>query len=106
VSHIHIRIHRWVVWWLCLGVVFGAIALVNILFRDLTRTQDKIILIVGIVHWVLGGIVCWAFEGVKITPAPPSENHQPAQTEAEREWHSASDFILPGSRKSILPPRY
>jgi len=106
VSHIHIRIHRWVVWWLCLGVVFGAIALVNILFRDLTRTQDKIILIVGIVHWVLGGIVCWAFEGVKITPAPASEDHQPAQTGEEREWHSASDFILPGSRKSILPPRY
>jgi H+/Cl- antiporter ClcA len=68
VSHIHIRIHRWVLWWLYLGVVFGAVALVNIFFRDLTRTQDKVILVVGIVHWVLGGIVCWAFEGVRITP--------------------------------------
>ena len=104
-SHIHIRIHRWVGWWLCLGVVFGAIALVNILFRDLTRMQDKIILIVGIVHWVLGGIVCWAFEGVKITPALPPESHEPARTEIFREWHSASDFLLPGSHKSILPPR-
>ena len=106
-SHIHIRIHRWVIWWLCLGVVFGAIALVNILFRELTRSQDTVILIVGIVHWVLGGVVCWAFEGIKITTAPPPEHHRAAvRTEVEREWHSASDFVQPGNRKSLLPPRY
>jgi H+/Cl- antiporter ClcA len=103
--HLHIRIHRWVVWWLSLGVVFGAIALVNILFRDLTRTQDKIILLIGVVHWVLGGIVCWAFEGIKITPPVLPEHHESAQKDF-REWHSPSDFILPGGRKSILPPRY
>ena len=103
--HLHIRIHRWVVWWLCLGVVFGAIALVNILFRDLTRIQDKIILLIGIVHWVLGGIVCWAFEGIKVTPPPPPEQHESTQKDS-REWHSPSDFVLPGGRKSILPPRY
>ncbi len=105
-NHIHIRIHRWVIWWLCLGIVFGAIALVNILFRELTRTQDKVILLVGIVHWVLGGVVCWAFEGVKITPAPPREPEQPAGTGAVKEWHSPSDFVQPGSRKSLLPPKY
>jgi hypothetical protein len=105
VPHIHIRIHKWVIWWLCLGAVCGAIALVNILFRDLTRTQDKVILVVGIVNWVLGGIVCWAFEGVKISSAPP-EQKPPARHEEAKEWHSASDFILPGGRKSILPPRY
>lgn len=105
-NHIHIRIHRWVIWWLCLGIVFGAIALVNILFRELTRTQDKVILLVGIVHWVLGGVVCWAFEGVKITPATPLEPEQPAGTEAVKEWHSPSDFVQPGSRKSMLPPKY
>jgi H+/Cl- antiporter ClcA len=107
VNHVHIRIHRWVIWWLCLGVVFGAIALVNILFRELTRAQDKVILFVGIVHWVLGGVVCWAFEGVKITSLPPLERHLPAaRTEAEREWHSASDFVQPGNRKRLLPPRF
>jgi len=105
-SHIHIRVHRWVVWWLCLGVIFGAIALVNILFRDLTRTQDKIILIVGIVHWILGGVVCWAFDGITIHASPPPVRSQPAGTEALREWHSASDFVQPGGRKSLLPPRY
>jgi len=105
-NHIHIRIHRWVIWWLCLGVAFGAIALVNILFRDLTRAQDKLILVVGIVHWVLGGVVCWAFEGIKISPAPPPPERQPARTEDSREWHSASEFILPGGRKSLLPPRF
>ena len=105
-NHIHIRIHRWVIWWLCLGVVFGAIALVNILFRDLTRTQDKMILMVGMVHWVLGGVVCWAFEGVKISSTPAVEPKQSVSVEEPAEWHPASDFILPGSRKSLLPPSY
>jgi hypothetical protein len=104
--HIHIRVRRWVIWWLCLGVVFGAIALVNILFRDLTRTEEKVILIVGILHWVLGGVVCWSFDGIKVDPAPPLEQKEPARTEEAREWHSASEFILPGARKSVLPPKY
>jgi hypothetical protein len=106
VQHIHIRIHRWVIWWLSLGVVFGAVALLNILLRDLTRTQDKVILTVGIVHWVLGGLVCWAFDGIRVGTAPPRVNHESTHVEPETEWHSASDFVLPGSRKSILPPRY
>jgi hypothetical protein len=106
VNHIHIRIHRWVIWWLCLGIVFGVIALVNILFRDLTRVQDKVILIVGVVHWVLGGVVCWAFEGIRISTAPPPEHSYSSPDEVAREWHSASEFILPGARKSILPPKY
>lgn len=105
-SHIHIRIHRWVIWWLCLGIVCGVVALVNIFFRDLTRMQDKIILIVGILHWVLGGLVCWAYDGIKITPVLPAQPHPSAPIEDTREWHSASDFILPGTRKSLLPPRY
>jgi hypothetical protein len=106
VSHIHIHIRRWVIWWLGLGVLFGAIALVNILFRDLTRTQDRIILLIGDLHWVLGGVVCWAFEGITVRSAPLSEHQQSAQIDEVREWHSASEFILPGTRKSILPPPY
>ena len=106
VNHIRVRIHRWVIWWLCLGIVFGAIALVNIFFRDLTRTQDKIILVIGVVHWVLGGVVCWAFDGIKVQAIKPPERRQAAQVDEAREWHSASEFVLPGGRKSILPPRY
>ena len=105
-AHIHIRIHRWVVWWLALGVLFGAIALVNILFRELSRTQDKIILAVGILHWVLGGVVCWAFEGVRVEIPPSPGTHPSGLAHADREWHSASEFILPGGRKSLLPPRF
>jgi len=88
-----------------LGVVLGAIALVNILFRDLTRAQDKVILIIGIMHWVLGGLVCWAFDGIRITPVPPVVHDRPSRIDDAREWHFASEFILPGGRKSILPPR-
>jgi hypothetical protein len=103
--HLHIRIHRWVAWWICLGVVFGAVALINILLRNLSRAQEDAIVVVGIVHWVLGGLVCWALGSVKVEVPPPVHKEVPPIKE-EREWHSASEFILPGGRKSILPPRY
>jgi hypothetical protein len=106
VHHIHVRIRKWVIWWLALGMVFGAVALLNILLRDLSRMQDKVILIVGILHWVLGGLVCWAYDGIKVDAARPPQRNQPARIEVEREWHSASDFVQPGARKSMLPPRY
>lgn len=104
-NHIHVRIHRWVIWWLFMGVVCGAVALLNILLRDLTHTQEKAILAVGIVNWVLGGIVCWASEGIKIQVPPQPERHE-TRTEEAREWHPPSDFVLPGGRKSLLPPKY
>ena len=105
-SHIRIRIHRWVIWWLCIGVVCGAVALVNIFFRDLTRQQDRIILIVGVIHWVLGGFVCWAFDGVRVETVSLPDCKESTGSLPEREWHSASEFLLPGGRKSVLPPWY
>ncbi len=104
-NHVHLHIRRWVLWWFGLGVLFGAIALVNILFRDLTRSQERIILIVGILQWVLGGVVCWAFDGIKVQSAPPPQREQSHGTQT-REWHSASEFIQPGGRRSLLPPWY
>ncbi len=102
--HIHLRIHRWVVWWFYVGVICGAIALVNILGHNLTGTQDRIILLIGMAHWLLGGIVCWAFEGVKIEPPParPAQIQKPADAAPETEWHPASDFLLPGRKQSLL----
>lgn len=105
--HIHLRIQRWVIWWFYLGVICGAIALVNILGHHLTPAQDALFLIVGAAHWLLGGIVCWAFESIKVQPKRPSAPVPvlPEQSTAfESEWHPASDFLLPG-RKSILLPR-
>lgn len=34
--YIHLRIHHWVLWWFDVGIVCGAVALVNIFSRDLT----------------------------------------------------------------------
>ncbi len=51
--HIHLRIRRWVLWWLGLGVITGVVALLNVLVRNLTQRQDHVILFVGIAHWVL-----------------------------------------------------
>ena len=64
--HIHVRIHRWVLWWFNVGIVLGAIAVINILFRDLSRTQERIILIIGALNWLLGGLICYGYGGVRI----------------------------------------
>lgn len=61
-----IRFHRWVVWWFCLGVFGGVLALGNIFLLDLTRLDERVILLFGLAHWLLGGLVCWALEGVKL----------------------------------------
>jgi hypothetical protein len=94
-----LRAHRWVIWWACIGLICGAIAIVNMLGHHLSRVQDRILIILGAAHWVLGGIVCWIFEGVEIkrrNPSPPRENTtDPAST---TEWHPPSDFLLPGRR--------
>lgn len=106
-SHIHLRIHRWVVWWFYIGLIGGVVALVNILGRHLTRSEEETLIILGVVHWFLGGFICWALEGIQIQ-APPdaAEYHPPARTAPELEWHPASDFLLPGRGKRLLPPKY
>jgi hypothetical protein len=104
--HIHLRVHRWVIWWIYVGVVCGAIAVVNILGHQLTGAQDRMLLIFGAAHWLLGGIVCWAFQGIKVDPlrpAPPTPIQKPLNTALETEWHPASEFLLPGRRQSLLP---
>ena|SRR5664279_3375770 len=105
---IHLRIQHWVIWWFYVGVACGAIALSIILGHNLTGTQDRIILVAGVAHWLLGGIVCWAFEGVKVepsrAPAPPKA-HLPSESALEKEWHPASDFLQPGMSHRVLPGR-
>jgi hypothetical protein len=106
VNYVHVRIHRWVVWWFYLGLLGGVVAVVNILGRHLTRTQEETFIIFGVMHWLLGGFVCWALEGIEVQPAPqPPEHHSPTRTAPEKEWHPASDFLLPGSGKRLLPPK-
>jgi hypothetical protein len=95
-------------WWFYVGVVCGVVALINILGRsDLTRTQERIILLIGVVHWVLGGLVCYAFDAVRIVEEGTAERlkrEEPTRPRDAPEWHPASDFILPGTRKRVLPP--
>lgn len=105
-SHIHLRVHRWVVWWFYIGLIGGIVALVNILGRHLTRSEEETLIVLGVLHWFLGGFVCWALEGIQVhPPQEASEYHPPVRTTPEVEWHPASDFLLPGGGKRLLPPK-
>ena len=104
---VNVRVRRWVAWWFYIGVICGGIALANIFGRDLTRSQERILLLIGALHWILGGIVCWAFESVQ-HPIARRERPEPNARvrellRAPTEWHSASDFLLPGNSHSLLP---
>jgi hypothetical protein len=104
--HVHVWIQRWVRWWAYLGIVCGTVALANIFVRDLSRTQDKVILLTGVAHWVLGGVVCYACDGIRIQVPKQSRADKPMPACEVQEWHAASDFLLPGNRKSLLPPHH
>jgi hypothetical protein len=108
--HLHVRIHHWVLWWFYVGVVCGVVAVVNILVRDLTRTEDKAVLVVGLIFWALGGLVCHSYEGIQLEQPrkSPGQSSQREDSVAkqEREWHPASDFVLPGMHEHLLPPKY
>lgn len=94
---VHIRVQRWVLVWIGAGIVCGAGAIVNILGHHLTGAQDELLLFLGVAHWLLGGVVCWAFKGVKVEPNPPAPPSPVEDTAPRTEWHPASDFLLPGT---------
>jgi hypothetical protein len=51
--------------------------------------------------------VCYAYDSIQIEkPHQESPRGEPPSVEEPRERHSASDFLLPGGRKSLLPPKY
>ncbi|MEO8597194.1 MAG: hypothetical protein ABI759_28000 [Candidatus Solibacter sp.] len=103
----HLRIRRWVLWWFGFGVICGVIALSEIMGHEFTTAQDKLLLALGAAHWLLGGIVCWAFASVKIeAQRPPASTSKTAPTAPEHFSHPASDFLLPGGRRSLLPWRH
>ena len=97
-SSTQLRVRRWVMWWFTIGIICGVIAVSVIVGDHLTASQEKIVLLIGAAHWVLGGIVCWAFASVKIEPLPSQPEQESADTAPERYWHPASDFLLPGRR--------
>lgn len=104
--YLHLRVHHWVVWWFVIGVICGVVALVNIFSRNLTRSQEDAVLVFGVINWVLGGLVCYSLEAVRIeSPQKPMrrDSAEHPHHEAMTEWHPASDFLQAGRRKSLLP---
>ena len=110
-AFLNLRVHvqRWVVWWMVVGIMCGIVAITNILEHNLTRAQDRILIAIGIMNWLLGGLICYAFSGVRIQELSRSASRKKEigpEPQAGPEWHAASDFLMPGNRKSLLPPRY
>ncbi len=105
--HIHVRIHHWVWVWFYVGVVCGVVALVNILGRNLSPTQVTWVLAIGVLFWLIGGTVCYTLGAVRIeAPSRDSGKIAAARVTPQSEWHYASEFVIPGNRKSLLPPKY
>ena len=100
---IHVRIQRWVIWWICLGLVFGFIAVANMLGRNLSRSQEDVLWVVGALNWFLGGIICWSLRAVQVHRVDKSAPHPDVPN--EKEWHPPSDFVIPGARH-VLPPEW
>ena len=105
-THSVIHVHRWVLWWAYVGIACGIVALVNIIFRHLTHAQENVILILGVVNWAMGGLICWATEGIRVEKesslGPPRKPAPPARILPDHEWHSASEFRLPGNAHLFL----
>ncbi len=100
-----LRVRRWVLWWIYVSIACGIAAMSKILFQDLTRAQEHILLFVGIMNWILGGLICWALGGVRVQTFKPVSGGNPSQDDSEdHEWHSASDFLIPGTKHIFLPP--
>ena len=107
VMHIHVRIHRWILWWFYVGVACGAVAVVNILSRNASEHKRMSFCVIGALFWVLGGVVCYACDAIRIEGSSRQpENKEPPRASDTPEWHPGSDFLLPGNRKSLLPRKY
>src|SRR5215467_8209764 len=103
--HLHFCVHHWVLWWFYVGIACGVVALVNVLFRDLTRTQETVILAIGVLFWLLGGLVCYAYEGIQLIVKPQQQppHLETREDDDQKEWRPASDFVLPGTQRRFLP---
>ena len=99
ITVLHVR--RWVRWWFYVGVACGAVALANIFFRNLTRAQEDAILFVGVMHWLLGGLVCWALDGIKVEKAHPrvAEKEQPVGLASGSEPNILAHTLLHTDRR-------
>jgi hypothetical protein len=92
ITVLHVR--PWVRWWFYIGIFCGAVALANIFLRNLTGTQVDVVLFLGAMHWLLGGLVCWAWDGIKI--------EKPQTDRLEQTEHlQKPDFNVPAGRPML-----
>jgi hypothetical protein len=105
--HFHLRVHHWVIDWIVVGVVCGIVVLVNLLFRRPAPDEVVLSLFFGGLYWVIGGIVCYCVEAVKLESPHGSERGEMAKRAAEAgEYHCASDFLFPGASHHLFPRRH
>ena len=97
--HFHVRLHHWVVGWIYVGIACGVAALANIVLRALTHRQEVIILVIGALYWAMGGLLCWAWEGVRIQRASRLRKTQRVEREGSAKTEHLSSFLaVPGRR--------
>lgn len=99
--YIHVHMHHWVKIWIYVGIVCGAVALVNIFGRRLSDSQVDWILAMGALNWVVGGLICYFWDAVEIYI--PSRSRKLA---VRGEHRYGSGLVARGHHQDMLPPWY
>ncbi len=98
---IHVHMHHWVKVWILVGIICGAVAVANIFSRHLTDTQVDWILAVGVLNWVVGGLICYLWDAVEIYIPSRSRRLSP-----RGESRYGSGLVAHDHHEHMLPPWY
>jgi hypothetical protein len=62
---LHLRVQHWILWWLFVGLILGAVTWINIVNRHLARPQEEFTAAFCLLFWLLSGVVCYAVDDAR-----------------------------------------
>jgi hypothetical protein len=62
---LHLRVQHWILWWLSVGLILGAMAGINVVKRHLGRPQEEFTAAFCLLLWLLSGVVCYAVDDAR-----------------------------------------
>src|SRR5260370_401104 len=110
--HFHVRIRHWVVLWFYVGVVFGAIAVFNILAENLSLAEIKFVLVIGVAFLQPGWQVPRSRRTLRRSASSPLEptrmtarSGRQARLRCGPKWGTRSSSWQPPMETPVIPFR-